>query len=320
MLEAAKGNSIREVLESQKPKNKEPINKRVLDSWIDTIENTIPGEKNGRLAWLVASAIVAAVLQKTVDGDGKSRFLMKGGTFLQHRLGDIARSTRDLDGLVRGNMDDFISSLDSVLQEQWGLLQLVRGEVETIETPAKIIKPRSFTISINLKGETWRKITVEVSPEEGRVGEEHEYLRPPALGALGLPTPDVLVTLAMRYQIAQKVHSATDPHDPPLYVNNRPRDVVDLLLIRNLVEETGEPSCHSIREAILDVFTARAEEANTLGRIARSWPARAVALPNWFADYSAAAETVDLRLTLEEAVDQVNEWLDEIDLGEGAAG
>lgn len=313
MPEATSSNSIKEALESQKPKNKEPVSKRVLDSWIDKIENTIPDERSGRLAWLVASTVVTAAMQKAVDGDGQSRFLMKGGTLLQHRLGDAARSTRDLDGMVRGDLDDFISSLDIVLQEQWGPLQLVRGDVEIIETPAKIIKPRAFTISIILKGETWRKINVEISPEEGEAGAEQEYVRPPAFGGLGLPTPEMLVTLAMRYQIAQKVHSATDPHDPPEYVNNRPRDVVDLLLIRDLVQETGEPSPGRIREAIIDVFTARAVEAARLGRQTRSWPARIVALPNWFADYPAAAEAAGLELTLEQTVNQANKWLDKID-------
>jgi hypothetical protein len=36
----------------------------------------------------------------------------------------------------------------------------------------------------------------------------------------------------MRYQIAQKVHASTDPHNPPEFVNDRARDVVDLLLLR----------------------------------------------------------------------------------------
>jgi len=127
MPETTSSNSIREALESQKPKNKEPVNKRVLDSWIDKIENTIPDERSGRLAWLVASTVVTAALQKAVDSNGQSRFLMKGGTLLQHRLGDAARSTRDLDGMVRGDMDDFINTLDFVLQEHWGPLRVSWG-------------------------------------------------------------------------------------------------------------------------------------------------------------------------------------------------
>jgi hypothetical protein len=44
-------------------------------------------------------------------------------------------------------------------------------------------------------------------------------------------SPDALATLALRFQIAQKLHACTDPHDSPASINDRPRDVVDLLLL-----------------------------------------------------------------------------------------
>jgi hypothetical protein len=304
---------IKDILEALKPKNKEPASNRVLDSWINKIENTLPDERGGRLAWIVASTVVTAALQQAVDEDGQSRFLLKGGTFLQHRLGNVARSTRDLDGLVRGDIDEFLDEFDQVLKQPWGPLRLVRGEVEIINTPAKIIKPRTFTVSITLKGVTWRKIIVEISPEEGGVGQIAERVVPPSLSGLGLPTPDALLTIALQYQIAQKIHSATDPHDPPQYVNNRPRDVVDLILIPDLVVESGGPDASEIRKSILDIFEARASEAIELNRRARYWPARVVALPNWDIDYPSTAEAAGLTLTLKDAVNQVNTWLDEID-------
>jgi len=117
----------------------------------------------------------------------------------------------------------------------------------------------------------------------------------------------------MRYQIAQKVHSATDPHNPPEYVNNRPRDVVDLILIRDLVKAVDSPANAEIREAIVDVFAVRAVEAQKLNRLTRTWPARLSVLSNWEIDYRAAAEKVGITLSVEEAVAEVNTWLDEID-------
>ncbi|MDR3307576.1 MAG: nucleotidyl transferase AbiEii/AbiGii toxin family protein [Coriobacteriales bacterium] len=304
---------LRAVLDLLKPKTKGPANKRVLDSWINQIENSLTNERSGRLAWLVASTVVTVALQRAVDGDGRSRFLLKGGTMLQHRLGGIARATRDLDGMVRGDIEGYLEVLDDVFKEQWGPLQLHRGEVEVIETPAKIIKPRAFMVSIMLKGDTWRKIKVEISPGEGGAGDEYEEIKPPSFAGLGLPTPDSLTALAMRYQIAQKVHSATDPHNPPEYVNNRPRDVVDLILIRDLVKAVDSPANAEIREAIVDVFAVRAVEAQKLNRLTRTWPARLSVLSNWEIDYRAAAEKVGITLSVEEAVAEVNTWLDEID-------
>ncbi|HEX5332013.1 MAG TPA: hypothetical protein VFW79_05160 [Cellulomonas sp.] len=45
----------------------------------------------------------------------------------------------------------------------------------------------------------------------------------------GLPNPQQLIGIALRYQIAQ---NAT-----PTCANQRPRDLVDLLLIRDLIAE-----------------------------------------------------------------------------------
>jgi hypothetical protein len=46
------------------------------------------------------------------------------------------------------------------------------------------------------------------------VDEQGEPLPAPSLADFGLPTPDHLTGLAMRYQIAQKAHAASDPHEP----------------------------------------------------------------------------------------------------------
>jgi len=75
---------------------------------------------------------------------------------------------------------------------------------------------------------------VEIAPHEAGAGHEQDVLIAPGLGHFGLPNPDFLLGIALRYQIAQKIHACTDPHDPPGYRNDRARDVVDLLLLRDL--------------------------------------------------------------------------------------
>jgi hypothetical protein len=165
------------------------------------------------------------MLQRVVDETKTSRFLLKGGTLLQHRLGGIARATKDVDGMVRGDM------------------------------------------------------------------------------------PDHLAGLAMSYQIAQKIHAATDPHEPPDFVNERARDAVDLLLLRRLAQETGEPTNLSIYSAIVDIFEARAVEARALGRTVRTWPASLCAYEHWTNDYETAAKSAGVNIGLEDAVVLLNEWL-----------
>lgn len=111
-----------------------------------------------------------------------------------------------------------------------------------IDVPTKIIKPRRFDIVLEMRGVTWRRIQFEVSPDQAGIGDEHETLEPPPLSGFGLPDPDALVGIAMRFQIAQKLHAVSDPHEPPDSINDRARDVVDLLLLRDLAAATGSPT------------------------------------------------------------------------------
>ncbi|MBF4162759.1 hypothetical protein ISG29_13760 [Nocardioides sp. CBS4Y-1] len=68
---------------------------------------------------------------------------------------------------------------------------------------------------------TWRRIRFEVSPDEAGVSDEHETIEPPPLAGFGLPDPDALVGIAMRFQIALKLHAVSDPHEPPDSINDR---------------------------------------------------------------------------------------------------
>lgn len=79
--------SVAQRLGMLKPKSTEPRSIRVLDSWIAHVENELGIDRGGRLAWLVASTVVAAKLQQVIDVSGTSRFSLKGGTLLQHKLG-----------------------------------------------------------------------------------------------------------------------------------------------------------------------------------------------------------------------------------------
>ncbi|MDR0489563.1 MAG: nucleotidyl transferase AbiEii/AbiGii toxin family protein [Propionibacteriaceae bacterium] len=296
-----------------KPKTKEPNSASVLNNWILLAERDMAGVEAGRLGWLVATTIVTAALQRAVVADGTSRFLLKGGTMLQHRLSAPTRSTRNVDELVRGDIESFLDVLDDVFAEPWGPVSFQRGEVEVIDTPAKIIKPRRLQVTLTLRGVTWRKIQVELSPDEGRAGEVGEVFPAPELAGFGLPDPDILVGLAMRYQIAQKLHTSTDPHNPPEYVNDRARDMVDLLLLKGLAEDTGEPTLPSIRVAAVDIFEARAAEAVALGRTPRYWPPRLIAYSHWHDDYVKAARSAHINIPPDEAVAILNTWIDEID-------
>lgn len=303
------------LLRTLKPKGKEPNSTKVLNVWIDQAAATLGDEaKGGRLGWLIASSVAITAVQRAIDTEGRHLFLLKGGTLLQHRLNATARTTKDVDGLIRGNIEDFISALDDALDDPWGPLTLRRGEVEIVNVPTKIIKPRRFDIVLELRGVTWRRVQFEVSPDEAGISSFHETIEPPPLGGFGLPEPDALVGIALRFQIAQKLHAVSDLHEPPDSINDRARDVVDLLLLRDLAASTGSPSLAEIRGAAIAVFAARADEAAQLGLKTRLWPPTLVGYAHWADDFARAATSAGLRHSLEEAVTELNAWIRLTDL------
>jgi hypothetical protein len=85
-----------------------------------------------------------------------------------------------------------------------------------VDSPAKIIKPRRFDIILELRGVTWRRTPFEISADEAGIGAEDETIEAPPLSGFGLPDPDALVGIALRFQIAQKLHAVSDPHEPPV--------------------------------------------------------------------------------------------------------
>jgi hypothetical protein len=100
----------------------------------------------------------------------------------------------------------------------------------------------------------------------------------------------------MAYQIAQKVHACTDPHDPAASVNDRARDVVALLLLRDLIDATQHPTVSEVRAAIEDIFTTRATETRTVGAAPRTWPTRGTAHAHWGPSFARAADSAGLTI------------------------
>jgi hypothetical protein len=173
-------------LASMKDRGKEPNSAGVLNAWVVHAQKEV-GLEQSQLGWLIASTVVIAALQRAIDVDGRSRFVLKGGTYLQHRLSWSGRATKDVDGMVRGDIDEFLTSIDDALAQPWGALTLSRGDVETIDTPAKIIKPRRFNVFVALKGKVWRRIQVEIAPDEAGATDENDVLRARAFSASACP-------------------------------------------------------------------------------------------------------------------------------------
>ena len=137
------GSRLRALLLILAPKGKQPVSTKVLNTWIAQAEGKIGDEaRGGRLGWFVASSVAIAAVQRAIDADGGRLFLIKGGTLLQHRLNATARRTKDVDGLIRGDLDEFILALDVALDEPWGPLTLRR-----VRSRWSTCRPRSSSLA-----------------------------------------------------------------------------------------------------------------------------------------------------------------------------
>jgi hypothetical protein len=282
---------------------------RALNGWVrDAVRLT--GMRERRVGWMLASTVVIAALQRALGTDGVPLFLAKGGVYLELRLGLGARATQDIDTLFRGTVDEFARTLADVMSVPWGPFTLQTSGIEVIAGARRIIQPRRLEVQLILKGAVWRKVKVEVSFPEGRIGEHAQTVPMPPVGFFGLDAPASLVAIAMDYQVAQKVHACTDP-DTAGWINDRVRDVIDLELVRTHLYPQSPPP--SLRSACLDIFNSRATEAIKLGEQPRPWPPLVRSNASWAEQYPDLAESVGLDLTLDEAIARAQTWIGEID-------
>jgi hypothetical protein len=292
-------------------RGKPPTSRRHLDQRVQQAQPKA-GVAVGRLGWLVASSVVIAALQRARAEDGHPRFLLKGGAYLEVRLGLRARATKDIDTMFRGDFSEFAAVLDEALAESWGAIELVRTELEPIVGARRVVKPFRFKIKLLVNGQPWRTVDVEAAAAEGNSDVGVEVFAAPSLSHFGLPSAVDMAGIMFDYQVAQKLHAGTDPHNPPSQRNDRSRDIVDLLLIRDAFYPEGT-DLRSLRSACVDIFASRATDAQTLGVALRTWPPEATAHDHWTTDFMTAATAASLPPSLVGAVAEVNAWIATID-------
>ena len=104
--------------------------------------------------------------------------------------------------------------------------------------------------------------------------------------------------VSLRYQFAQKLHAVTERF--PDRENERFRDLIDLIICGDLVEDFGE-----VKEACRDVFAARGTH---------SWPPELVVPGTWPEPYTALAEGMEFPIgEVEEAAAEVRRLIAAID-------
>ena len=258
----------------------------------------------GRVQRYVGVAVTVEILGTLTDDVGP-RFLVTGGSALELRLGlSRSRTSKDLDGVFRGDFDDFFTASQVALRSGWAGFTGRATEPEEILVPGMPVRPRRFLVKLEYHGKPFVTVPVEVAPDEAGLAAEHDPVKPvelDGLTALGLPRPDPAPCITIRWQLAQKLHACTDPLDGST-ANDRARDLPDILILAALITDDH---LRAVREACHAVFTARA---------GHPWPPVLVIQPHWPALYTAAIVGLeDIPDTVEEAAEAVRVLIRRVD-------
>ena len=169
-------------------------------------------------------------------------WLLKGGFALQLRLGDRARTTKDIDLLAREQVQDIHPALQAA-----GFLDLddwfsfeVAPSSESVDEGQDVLR---FDVQARLASRTFESFHIDVGIGDPVIGSI-EYLTTPDLLAFAGLKPARVPCYPISQQIAEKLHAYTRPHGSGQ--STRVKDYVDMLLLA----EIGEISRIEMIEAI----------------------------------------------------------------------
>ena len=275
------------------PRDKRPLNLRHLQRVVSEAANA-KGVIEPRLQrWISTMALLGAL--ERANAEPNRGLLLKGGVAMELRLGMKARTTKDVDFVFHGPLDAPLEDLDEAIAEPYSGFAFERGQPEPIRDTG------SYRFDVKLyygeKRQSWQTVQVEVSLAEIDSLESDEV---PAIGIddLGLEGPTTVLCLSLRYQIAQKIHACTERFDGG--ENDRSRDLIDLILLRELVEDLS-----AVREACVITFERRGKH---------SWPPDLSIEPSWPDTYAEEATRYEFAVpTVEEAAELVRVFIAKID-------
>lgn len=240
--------------------------------------------------WISVTVLLGA-LDRSRESD--PLFLLKGGVAIELRVGGVARATKDVDLVFFGDPEQLAETLDEDLIEPYSVFSFEREEIESGGDGLF----QRLNVKLLFRGRSWGTLKLEVASPDSQAtdGEEVEAI---PIDEFGLERPEMIRCLSLRYQIAQKIHAVTQQFEEG--ENDRFRDLIDLILCRDLAPDLAE-----VREACIDTFEARQLHA---------WPPTLEVPGSWAEPYAAMASEMGFPvIDAEEAAAEVRELIVKID-------
>jgi hypothetical protein len=212
-------------------------------------EVTLPGLERLRRRAVFERLLVR--LEHAMPG----RWVLKGGMALEVRLGDRARTTRDLDLAVRQAGEDAGTVRDQLIE---ALAEDPEGDgFEFRVGQARALDPDEagragwrFAVDARLDGRTFANVRLDVVARTEEISATDRITLHSMLAFAGFPDHQIEAVDPAQH-FAEKLHALTRPHGDR--ANSRVKDLPDLLL---LVDQGLEPSA-ALLATVRHVFVVR---------------------------------------------------------------
>ena len=263
--------------------SKMPNSRRNLDM---AIERLCKDREQG----LRAKRIMANVIVGQMLPDG----VVKGGSAMKVRFGfAVTRFSSDLDAARAKDIDAFIAELDARLAQGWngfaGHIVPLPPATPNGVPPQYVMQPYDIKLSYNNK--PWITVPLEVGHDEiGDADEPDFHIAPDIVEmfrSLGFPDPKPIALMPLHFQIAQKLHGASEAGSA------RVHDLADL----QIIVKYGDVDWRRTRETCERLFDYRRQQA---------WPPTVTEHEGWAGAYQNIIE--DGELDLLEDVAQAVDW------------
>lgn len=267
-----------------------PNSRRNLDLAIERLADS--REEGLRLRRILANTVVAQMMPQGA---------VKGGSAMRIRFGYAAtRFSTDLDTARTGDLDAFVSDFADALERGWNgfsgrIVALPQAKPKGVPT-GYVMRP--YDVKLDYNGKPWLTVKLEVGHNEIGDADDPDYSISEEIAGLfaefGFPPPNPVPLMPLKYQIAQKLHGASEPE------SSRAHDLVDLQVIM----EEGDVDLKATREVCRRLFAYRRMHA---------WPPTMRAYDGWGELYDAAKEDLTVLPTADDAVNWANQLVYQIE-------
>ena len=177
------------------------------------------------------------------------QWVVKGGFALQLRLGDRARTTKDIDLLTMSEVQEIFPHLRAAGAKDlgdWFAFEVMATPLTNIDD----IGGLRYRLHVLLDGRTFERFHIDVGVGDPLLAPV-EYLETPALLTFAGIAPTIVPCYPITQQIAEKYHAFTRLHVSG--ASSRVKDFVDMLLLARM----GALDSANLRQAIQATFADR---------------------------------------------------------------